>query len=524
MHTQSTSSTARPRPRRTALLAALALVLGVLTIQGGVAPADATSHAGSGGPVVLMGIDSEDGGPGAHGPLSVYANVVDSILEAATNGGEGILVIGEDGVTGSSNVRNFWNGIATVTGEAVTFVGTAAGVSDADFDGYAVLAVVTSTFNMVQPAGDHGLSNAENEALIGRAADVAEFVNDGGGLFASSQTGLTNAWGFIGQIGAFETLTNLSYDTITPTAAGADIGITTALNVCCWHDVFTQHPAFLEVLAYQSGTTRPAAIGGVAVTIPTGIDLAPESASLEIGQTHTVTATVEDDGAAAAGTEVSFLVTEGPHAGESGTGTTDGDGNATFSYQGTTVGTDSIRASFVDSLDRERTSNTVTATWTDAGTEPDPDDPAFEEETAWADGDRFVARGNWATYLAGEPDLRSTLIAAQHHAVGTVDVRRGAHDGCASDEVAVRYDITTADVFITEVHFVVADELDGIPTTRNGHPQPGQFDREVSGYSASYDLASEVTEVAFCVPDPDGDAASLYAAAHAVVAMVAMVD
>lgn len=39
-----------------------------------------------------MGIDAEDGGPGGHGPITTYEDVVNSILSNVTNGGSGILV------------------------------------------------------------------------------------------------------------------------------------------------------------------------------------------------------------------------------------------------------------------------------------------------------------------------------------------------------------------------------------------------------------------------------------------------
>jgi hypothetical protein len=48
----------------------------------------------SGGPLVLMGIDAEDGGLGGHGPITAYRDVVNNILLRTTKPGTGILVIG----------------------------------------------------------------------------------------------------------------------------------------------------------------------------------------------------------------------------------------------------------------------------------------------------------------------------------------------------------------------------------------------------------------------------------------------
>ena len=225
----------------------------------------------TGGPVVLLGIDSEDGGIGGHGPISVYADVIEDILDKVTNGGSGILVIGEAG-DDDNTVKEFWDEIGDLTAQDITYVAGADNIAGQSFSGFAVLAVVTAEATVFQGSnpGD-GLTNSENEALISRAGDVASFVNGGGGLFGSSQDGLDNPWGYVGGLGGFATTTGLSYSTIVPTDAGSEIGITTALNVCCWHDVFTEWPTFLEPLAWRSGwvDTQAAALGGAQVTIET---------------------------------------------------------------------------------------------------------------------------------------------------------------------------------------------------------------------------------------------------------------
>lgn len=97
------------------------------------------------------------------------------------------------------------------------------------------------------------------------------------------------------------------------------------------------------------------------------LTLTPPTADRLTGETHTVTATVASPGlprpilsavspsstwdacfsgkiSALAGTEVKFTVTAGPHAGVTGTGSLDAAGQATFSYAGSLVGTDTINA------------------------------------------------------------------------------------------------------------------------------------------------------------------------------------
>jgi len=74
------------------------------------------------------------------------------------------------------------------------------------------------------------------------------------------------------------------------------------------------------------------------------IVLAPSSGSLKVGQMYSVTATVTDlNGIPMPGQPVTFTIT-GAHP-LVGTGTTDGNGQASFAYSATTAGADSIVAS-----------------------------------------------------------------------------------------------------------------------------------------------------------------------------------
>jgi hypothetical protein len=75
------------------------------------------------------------------------------------------------------------------------------------------------------------------------------------------------------------------------------------------------------------------------------IDLDPANAVNHVGTPHTVTATLlETDGTPVAGAEVDFEVT-GTHS-DSGSATTDGAGQAEFTYTGTQVGVDTITAGY----------------------------------------------------------------------------------------------------------------------------------------------------------------------------------
>lgn len=291
--------------------------------------------AGAGGPIVLAGIDAEDGSPwNGHGPIASYQTLAGSVLSNVTNGGSGILGIG-CGKSSFDDVTFFANAIASGNGTTVTCVNGAA-IGSAALTGYAMIYVASDQFNTYSG----GLTNAENTALGTRSSDIASFVNNGGGLLGFSNAALSTPYPYLGGIGSFSFGTVFDSN-INPTPAGLAVGITDALDVCCWHDSYNSFPSFLGVLAtYNNGAA--AAIGGVNVTITT-MSLTPATATLNTGDTHTVTANVVDQsGVAQVGVTVYFVVSGANSA--SGSAVTDASGNASFSYVGTTQGNDSIEA------------------------------------------------------------------------------------------------------------------------------------------------------------------------------------
>jgi hypothetical protein len=340
-------------------------------------PAGSQAEGSSpGGPVILMGLDSElTPGQASHGPPEDHQAMVGALLAAVNNGGEGLLVIGD-----GSNIRSYWkDDVADPLGVPVTFVSGAENIQNADFAGYAMIGVASSTHQL---SGSNGLTNAESLALNSRDIDIAEFVNSGGGLLGKTQDGLPDPFGYVGPLGTFVP-TSASFSSVEVTQAGLDLGLTQSGmdGWCCYHEVFDSFPDFMEVLiTHDAGGIhqgKAAAVGGVNVQIPTGIELEPSSAALEVGGTHVLTAIVEEDDAPVEDREVAFTVIDGPHAGTTGTADTDEDGRATFAYEGTSAGVDTIRASFVDRLARNRSSNDVTVEWI-----PVPDSLSLAPSTA----------------------------------------------------------------------------------------------------------------------------------------------
>ena len=250
----------------------------------------------SAGPVILAGHDTD-----SHGFTTVYDDLFKSLFDNVTNGGSGILAIGADPATTASG----W--ITTVAGlidldpvtigvqsPSVTFVNDAA-ISGVDFSLYAILHIPSDSANTFG-----GITGAENALLTARAADVAAFVNGGGGLFGLTQAALPDDYGYITGAGGLGAITTLFvspsgflpsgglYDNVDATVAGGLVGLTdTNVDGCCWHNVFTSFPSFFDVLATANEpATADAAfngqasvIGGASVTI-TPINPIPEPSSM----------------------------------------------------------------------------------------------------------------------------------------------------------------------------------------------------------------------------------------------------
>ena len=94
------------------------------------------------------------------------------------------------------------------------------------------------------------------------------------------------------------------------------------------------------------------------------VTLVPLTQTHQILSTATVTATFTNScGQPLSNTAVNFAILSGPNAGGSGSGVTDANGQAPFSYSSSKLGTDTLRAS-VSNLAGSINSNTVTVTWT----------------------------------------------------------------------------------------------------------------------------------------------------------------
>ena len=106
---------------------------------------------------------------------------------------------------------------------------------------------------------------------------------------------------------------------------------------------------------------------GTGVRLIGQIDLTPDTATNPVGTSHTVTATVRENGVVQAGKTVTITVIAGPNTGVTATGVTNAAGQFSLTYTGAGgAGTDQIRAQYTDSSGVLQTSNIALKTWTGA--------------------------------------------------------------------------------------------------------------------------------------------------------------
>jgi hypothetical protein len=296
---------------------------------------------------------------------------------------------------------------ATAAGKGVDVVDDAtwSTMTTAQFAEYDALILGDPTCGFVSPAAEAsalvwGAAVNGNVIIIG--TDPVFHLFQGGGTLTNS--GVAFAASDPGKTGAYITLSCQYHGTtpLTPVPLLDAFGTFTVTGVGCFNDahIVATHPAlagltdadlsnwscsvheafdtiatgFLPLVIargehpgaidFPDGSRGTPYILARGVRLITNIELAPDSATNSVGSSHTVTATVKENGVPVVGTTVTFTVVSGPHAGMTGTAVTDASGTAQFTYTGTAVGMDTIEASYVDSGGTTRTSNQVTKTWT----------------------------------------------------------------------------------------------------------------------------------------------------------------
>ncbi len=358
---------------------------------------------------------------GRRGPIRLGVSIVLTlavmaafgVAQAQAQNGR-VLILGST-VTGgaASDEAN----AATAAGLGVDVVTDAqwAAMTQAQFAAYNALILGDPTCQ-VGTAGGVGTATA-NSAVWGPIVNGNVIAIGTDEVYHSSQGGLqltNNAVAFAGnepaKTGMMISLSCYYHDTApsTPVAVLAPFGAFTATGVGCYNDahIVATHPALTSltdaslsnwscsvheafdgfpadfiplVIAEDSAgaplpgsRSFPDGTRGVPYVLARGtglrligqIDLTPDTATNPVGTSHTVTATVKENGVLQAGKLVTFNVISGPNTGKTGTGTTNAAGQATFTYTDTGgAGTDQIRASYTDSSGVLQTSNTALKVW-----------------------------------------------------------------------------------------------------------------------------------------------------------------
>lgn len=315
------------------------------------------------GPVILSGMDPEDHGSAG---TTMIGDVMSFVVTNSSihAGGTAILMLGGNPTSMGGSGSNA-SAIAASRGLTLTHI-TGAAITAVNFSAYDAIYMPTSNRDI-----SGGLSATDVALINGRAGDIANFVNSGGGLAAFAQN-VAGGYGWF-PLGSLLTqdLGGGGSTGIALTPDGAAILAPSATAVQPFHTAFLGPAGFfgLDVLATESGGARRALIiGGLNVVIAGQLTLAPPDATNPTGTQHTVTATAVDGNAPnppLVGVTVNFSILSGPNAGESGSDVTDANGEATFTYVGDGgAGIDMIQANMVDPATSQTIlSNTVRKEW-----------------------------------------------------------------------------------------------------------------------------------------------------------------
>ena len=331
----------------------------------------------SAGPVILGGDDLTD-----HGSITPTGELQSGwvyIRKALENLHPNVTLPGNDG-----SVAALGSEPSTATafdaGAAIGAAAAAAGLPVSYYNGATAigqflsdLASGATTPAIIWLAGTHAqndLDGTEGAVLTANAPVLANFVNAGGGLMAHGFGPTAYGWlealfPGLEEIDGCESVGAA----LTPAGQAAFPGLSNSdidstARPC--HSHFVGDLGTLDVFALD-GNGLNFIIGSQNATLPTMLLTPPLAVSLP-GATHTVTATVTDPippFAPQPGIEVTFTVTAGPNIGKTGMGTTDANGQASFTYTGDTgIGRDTIIASIDDPQAGARLSNPVTMSWT----------------------------------------------------------------------------------------------------------------------------------------------------------------
>jgi hypothetical protein len=234
--------------------------------------------AQTGGPVLIIGIDPENGAPGAHGPVAAYRAMVNVLLTQTTNTGSGLLVIG-GGKSPTDNVTRFWNAVAAQAPALPISFANNAQINTQSLSGFKLVVVVSDFDNLFATSG--GLTAAEWSRWMTRKSDIRRFINCGGGLFAMCAPQVSTNPNWYNYL-TFPAGATISYQTmiggfanvaVLPSAAAVGqlgpFNMLLASSTDIWHNWYTSYPPALTPIARNTSNNFPTALGSASLYVNT---------------------------------------------------------------------------------------------------------------------------------------------------------------------------------------------------------------------------------------------------------------
>ena len=335
--------------------------------DGSIIAGSAAKAAGSGGPIVLDGMDPVCHASYGEGTYQYIGKVVKSVYDQSSipaNTGA-IAILGVSSLTSAGGCGGNWTTLLNTkfltpftSAPTYQFITTAA-----ELDTFFSTTITSTPPKMLWIPDDWSRSGTINSKFTANAEKIADFVNSGGGLFASN-----NTYGWLTALLPSAVFNNGGCNGgPEATADGTtDFGLTNAMVAACWHGYFTGNVGTLKVLVdypypSSSSTRKAVSIGGGSVSLPSSFTLAISPTNPAAGTPLTITATAQTiAGVPQAGVTVSMTVSSGPDAGQTFTAVTDASGIATITVNTSSVGTNVYTATATVSGVTKTVSTTVT--------------------------------------------------------------------------------------------------------------------------------------------------------------------
>jgi len=331
------------------ILSALFIIMGVglLFNPTGITPV-ALATSGGGGPIVLDGMDPVCHAAYGESTDQYIAKVLKSVYDQSSMPGNNgkIAILGVSSMTNSGGCGDSWtNALSTkfltefTTAPAVEFITT-----ESELNTFFATGITSDSPRMLWIPDDWGRSGTVNAIFTTNAEKIADFVNSGGGLFASY-----NPYGWLTALLPSAVFNDGGCNGgPEATADGtSDFGLTNTIVAACWHGYFTGNVGTLKTLVdypypSPSDSRKAVSIGGGSVSLPSSFVLSYSPQAPRAGEPITITATAQTlAGVPQAGVTVSMTVSSGPDSGQTFSATTDSNGVANIivntSSQGTAV-------------------------------------------------------------------------------------------------------------------------------------------------------------------------------------------